>query len=152
MTGVQTCALPIFASFRSFINRAYNHSYNSKYSRELKWIKKLAEENGYRNSTIQKLIINLKPGKPKHKLVREEKVKKKYIGSLPYMPKIVSTVKNICKRHNMDIGVKVKTVGNMIINDRDLIPTLNTTGIYRIPTMQNKDQEETDQNKTKIRR
>ena len=124
------------AAFRSFINRAYNHSYNSKYLKEeLKWIKKLAAENGYKDGTIQKLIRNLKPDKPKHKLVGEEKVKKKYIGSLPYIPKIVSTVKNICKKHNMDIGVKVKTIGNMIINDRDQIPPLNTAGVYRIPTM-----------------
>ena len=65
-------------AFRSFINRAYNHFYNGKYLKELKWIKKLAAENGYRNSTIQKLIRNLKPSKPKYKLVRDGKVKNKY--------------------------------------------------------------------------
>ena len=45
----------------------------------------------------------------------------------------------------MDIGVKVKTVGNMIINDREQIPLLKTAGVYRIPTMQNENQEEAKQ-------
>lgn len=61
---------------------------------------------------IKCLIDNIKKKK-------NEKEHSKYIGSVPYFPKICSMIQRILKQHNLQIVIKVSNMKNSMLNNKN---------------------------------
>lgn len=116
------------SAYRHLIYRA-NKVCTPKYlDSELKIIRKIARNNGFRNEIINKLIRNMKNSKPK---VNNDASK---LRTIQYFPGFFERIKYKLKKFGIHLvakpGAKLK---NLIHNGMDHTENDNKAGVYEIP-------------------
>jgi hypothetical protein len=125
------------AAFNSMLHRLCTTPLDtSAYDRELKYIMETAEINGYKKSTIQKLLQKHKNKQALRKIstlkIAPDKITNNYLV-LPFVPDLTHELEKVFKKYDIKIAYEsVGKLGDLLGNQKDKTPDLEKSGIYLI--------------------
>jgi len=119
--------------FKGFLARAYTICSPQYLENEIKFLRSVFIENGYKDNQLDKIIKEYKP-KDQRPNIQEPEPDNKITTSLPWIPGVSTKLKRAFKKENINVAFKSgKNLQDILCKkNKSTLPPLSSPGVYKV--------------------
>ena len=119
--------------FKGFLARAYTICSPQYLENEIKFLRSVFIENGYKDNQLDKIIKEYKP-KDQRPNIQEPEPDNKITTSLPWIPGVSTKLKRAFKKENIKVAFKSgKNLQDILCKkNKSTLPPLSSPGVYKV--------------------